>query len=173
MGQALRNLGVDVIRPRRLVWCITLVRLEKQGYPEKRGEKYKPLLRKLGIDFIFWWEVQKQEALDDSKIQTERGILCRGGEACGDVADQEGKELCILVSGSLPCSWSTKTFFVLLQLVFHGRRYAVVSNTKEQQWQGVLWSSHLGKHWFIEKTIRFVYCVFPRGFPMLLCFMND
>ena len=41
--------------------------------------------------------------------------LAEEGEACGDVADQEGKELCILVSGSLPCSWSTKTFFVRKQ----------------------------------------------------------
>lgn len=41
--------------------------------------------------------------------------LAEEGEACGDVADQEAKELCILVLGSLPCSWSTKTFFVLKQ----------------------------------------------------------
>lgn len=53
--------------------------------------------------------------LDDSKIQTERGIPCRGGGSRGAVVDQGAKELCILILGSLPCSWSTKTFFVRKQ----------------------------------------------------------
>lgn len=33
--------------------------------------------------------------------------LAEEGEARGAVADRGAKELCILVLGSLPCSWST------------------------------------------------------------------
>lgn len=50
MGHALRNLRVDIIKYRRLLRLRTLVRLDKQGYPEKRGEKCESLLRNLGIE---------------------------------------------------------------------------------------------------------------------------
>lgn len=51
--------------------------------------------------------------------------------------EQEATELCILVLGNLPCSLSTKMFFVLRQWFPNSHSVeggsAVVSNAKEQQ----------------------------------------
>lgn len=121
------------------------------------------------------WELQRQEVPDGDMVQTVHQIPCRGGRSKGELEDEEAKEPCLLVFGNLPLSLSTKIFFVLRKCFPNSHSMeegsAVARNTKEEQWQaGILWSGYLGKCWFIKKTGRFVYYIFPRGLPYVTVF---